>query len=132
MFIATVSKNRNVSAAQIKATKAATYFGEEVISLGLADEVADFNKCLSIIGGNMNEDIEAYKAEVLEISKLCKLARAESKFSEFIEQGLTPDQVKEKLLALANTQNEITSTVYRQEQQQENPVITAAKARLKR
>lgn len=80
----------------------------------------------------MNEDIEAYKAEVLEISKLCKLARAESKFSEFIEQGLTPDQVKEKLLALANTQNEITSTVYRQEQQQENPVITAAKARLKR
>jgi signal peptide peptidase SppA len=140
MFIEVVSKNRNISTAQVKATQAAMYFGADTLSLGLADEVANFNKCLSIIGGNqMTEDIEAqiseaanYKAEVLEISKLCKLAHAENKLAEFIEQNLTPDQVKEKLLAIASTQNEIRSTVYHQETQAESPVIAAAKARLKK
>jgi hypothetical protein len=78
----------------------------------------------------MTEDIESYKAEVLEISKLCKLAHAENKLVEFIEQNLSPDQVKEKLLACANTQDEIRSTVYHKETEQESPVIAAAKARL--
>jgi signal peptide peptidase SppA len=139
MFIEIISKNRNISSAQVKATQAAMYFGADALSLGLADEVANFNKCLSIIGGNqMTEDIEpkvsgadTYKAEVLEISKLCKLAHAENKLAEFIEQNLTPDQVKEKLLTCANTQDEIRSTVYQKETQAESPVITAAKSRLK-
>jgi hypothetical protein len=78
----------------------------------------------------MTEDIESYKAEVLEISKLCKLAHAENKLVEFIEQNLSPDRVKEKLLACANTQEEIRSTVYHKETVQESPVIAAAKARL--
>ena len=137
MFVATVARNRNVSIAQIKATQAALYYGADSLSLGLADEVANFNKCLQIIGGNqMTEDIESqisaadtYKAEVLEISKLCKLAHAENKLEEFIEQNLSPDQVKEKLLACANTREEIRSTIYNKEAAQENPVISAAKAR---
>jgi signal peptide peptidase SppA len=130
MFVEVVSKNRNISTAQVKATQAAMYFGADALSLGLADEVANFNRCLSIIGGNqMTEDIELYKAEVLEISKLCKLAHAENKLAEFIEQNLSPDQVKEKLLACANTQEEIRSTVYHKEMQTESPVISAAKTR---
>jgi ClpP class serine protease len=131
MFVEVVSKNRYISTAQIKATQAAMYFGADTLSLGLADEIASFNKCLSIItGGNqMTEDIDLYKAEILEISKLCKLAHAENKLAEFIEQGLNPDQVKEKLLAIANTQDEIRSTVYHKEIEQENPIILAAKAR---
>jgi signal peptide peptidase SppA len=133
MFVATVARNRNVSIAQIKATQAALYYGADALSLGLADEVANFNRCLSIIGGNqMTEDIDLYKAEILEISKLCKLAHAENKLAEFIEQNLSPDQVKEKLLAIANTQNEITSTIYPKEAAQESPVIAAARARVKK
>ncbi|GHT95313.1 hypothetical protein FACS1894122_12720 [Alphaproteobacteria bacterium] len=132
MFVAVVASNRNISQAQIKATQAATYFGDNAISLGLADEVGDFRKCIQIIGGkNMAEDIETYRAEILEISKLCKLAHAENKMAEFIEQQLTPDQVKEKLLASVSTQNEIISTVYHQEKVQENPVLAAAKLRAK-
>jgi signal peptide peptidase SppA len=131
MFIATVARNRNISTVQVKATQAALYFGAEAISLGLADEMGDFRKCLQIIGGKMTEDIENYKAEVLEISKLCKLAHAENKLAEFIEEGLNPDQVKEKLLACANTRDEIRSTVYHQETEQESPVVAAAKARSK-
>jgi ClpP class serine protease len=131
MFVATVARNRNISTPQIKATQAALYYGTEAISLGLADEIANFRKCLSTIGGEkMTEDIESYRAEVLEISKLCKLAHAENNLAEFIEQGLNPDQVKEKLLACANTQDEIRSTVYHKETIQESPVISAAKARL--
>jgi hypothetical protein len=93
--------------------------------------MGNFQKCLQIIGGEkMTEDIDTYKAEVLEISKLCKLAHAENKLAEFIEQNLSPDEVKEKLLACANTRNEIRSTVYHKEMQAESPVISAAKARL--
>jgi ClpP class serine protease len=133
MFVATIARNRGISTAQVRATQAALYYGTEAISLGLADEIANFRKCLSTItGGNqMTEDIDAYKAEVLEISKLCKLAHAENKLAEFIEQNLSPDQVKEKLLACTNTQNEIRSTVYHKETTQESPVVTAAKARSK-
>jgi hypothetical protein len=76
-----------------------------------------------------SNEIELYKAEVLEISKLCKLAHAENKLAEFIEQDLSPEQVKEKLLACANTQDEIRSTVYRKDEQQESPVIAAARAK---
>ncbi|GHT93702.1 hypothetical protein FACS1894122_09340 [Alphaproteobacteria bacterium] len=139
MFVAVVARNRNVSSAQVKATQAATYFGADSLSLGLADEVCDVrqlkaghNNVFNRGGKNMTEDVEVYKAEVLEISKLCKLAHAENKMSEFIEQQLTPDQVKEKLLASVSTQNEIMSTVYHQEKTAENPVISAAKARLGR
>jgi ClpP class serine protease len=133
MFIDLVARNRNISTAQVKATQAAMYFGADSVSLGLADENANFNRCLSIIGGEkMTEDIELYKAEILEISKLCKLAHAENKLAEFIEKNLSPDQVKEKLLACANTQDEIRSTIYQKETAQENPLIAAAKARLKK
>jgi signal peptide peptidase SppA len=131
MFVATVARNRNITTTQIRATQAALYYGTDALSLGLADEVANFNKCLSTItGGNqMTEDIDLYKAEVLEISKLCKLSHAENKLAEFIEQNLSLEQVKEKLLACANTQEEIRSTVYHKEMQTESPVIAAAKAR---
>jgi signal peptide peptidase SppA len=132
MFVDLVARNRNISTAQVKATQAALYCGADSISLGLTDEIADFRKCLSIITGDnqMTEDIDAYKAEILEISKLCKLAHAENKLAEFIEQNLSPDQVKEKLLACVNTQDEIRSTIYQKEAAQENPVVAAAKARL--
>jgi signal peptide peptidase SppA len=130
MFVASVARNRNVSTAQIRATQAALYYGAESVSLGLADETTDFRKCLQIIGGKkMTEDIDLYKAEVLEISKLCKIAHADNKLAEFIEQGLSPDEVKEKLLACVNTQDEIMSTVYHREAVQENPVVAAAKTR---
>lgn len=138
MFVALVARNRNISSAQIKATQAGIFFGSDTVSTGLADEIIDFRGCLKLIGGeNMTENIElktseaeSYKAEVLEITKLCKLAHAESRIPEFIEQNLTPDQVKEKLLTLAATsQNEIISTVYHQEKTLESPVISAAKLR---
>jgi signal peptide peptidase SppA len=130
MFVATVARNRNISTAQIRATQAALYYGADSVSLGLADEVGDYRKCLQIIGGKkMTEDIGVNRAEVLEIFKLCKWAHAEDKFAEFIEQKLSPDQVKEKLLACENTQDEIRSTICQKEVVQENPVIAAAKAR---
>jgi signal peptide peptidase SppA len=133
MFVATVARNRNISTAQIRATQAALYYGAESVALGLADEIGGFRKCLQIIGGEkMTEDIGAYRAEVLEISKLCKLAHAENKLAEFIEQGLSCEQVKEKLLACANTQEEIRSTIYQKEVQTESPVVAAVKARLKK
>ena len=150
IFIETVARNRNTISETIRSTEAGIYFGRNAITAGLADELADFHSCLSIItGGNMTEDIEQqkqeseaklqeakekYKAEVLEISKLCKLAKAENKIPEFIEHGLSAEQVKEKLLAsVSNTQHEIVSTIYQKNEQKENPVLAAAreKARVK-
>ena len=75
------------------------------------------------------EEIEKYRAEILEISKLCKLAHAEGRLAEFIEQKFTVDQVKETLLNSMDAKEEISSHVYPQEMKKENPVIAAAKQR---
>ena len=79
-----------------------------------------------------SNEVEKYKAEVLEITKLCKLAHAENKISEFIEHDLNAEQVKEKLLAsVSNAQHEIVSAIYQKDERKENPVVAAAKARIK-
>lgn len=151
IFVATVSRNRYLSESKIRKTQAATYFGQNAVIAGLADELSSnalqkisaqslvISK-VKIKGEKMTEDIkkaesnevEKYKAEVLEITKLCKLAHAENKIAEFIEHGLSAEQVKEKLLAsVSNTQHEIVSAIYQKEMNQENPVVAAAKARIK-
>lgn len=137
MFVAMVARNRNISSAQIKATQAGVFFGSEAVSIGLADKICARLHLEAIIRGETSmADITTYKAEVLEITKLCKLACAENKIPEFIEQELTPDQVKERLLASVSSQHasknadtEIISAVYHQKKPQENPVLAAAKLR---
>lgn len=135
MFVETVARNRNLSLAPIKATQAATYFGENAVEIGLADEVSVGNEVFEKIvelGGAMNEETEKYKAEILEIAQLCKLAHAENKITDFITQDLSADQVKEKLLtSVSNMQNEISSVNYQKESVKENPIIAAAKNRAK-
>ena len=161
IFVKTVARNRYLSENVVQEMQAATYFGENSIKAGLADEVSsnsfydlrkygvDFENVskLKMKGEKMTEDInelepnkvesqinevEKYKAEVLEITKLCKLAHAENKISEFIEHGLNAEQVKEKLLAsVSSTQHEIVSAIYQKDERKENPVIAAAKARIK-
>ena len=154
IFIKTVARNRYLSEDVVREMQAATYFGENAVKAGLADELnsnsfydlrkygVDFENVskLKMKGEKMTEDIEKieinavekYKAEVLEITKLCKLAHAENKISEFIEHGLSEEQVKEKLLAsVSNTQHEIVSAIYQKDERKENPVVAAAKARIK-
>ena len=75
------------------------------------------------------DEIEKYRAEILEIAQLCKLAHAERRLAEFIEQKFTVDQVKEALLNSMDAKEEISSHVYHKEMQKENPVIMAAKQR---
>ena len=61
---------------------------------------------------------------------MCKLAKTEHRISEFIEQGLNAEQVKEKLLAsVSNVQQEIVSTIYQKDE--DNPLMAAIKARIK-
>lgn len=40
LFVNTVARNRNISAATVRDTQAATYLGANGVALGLADEVA--------------------------------------------------------------------------------------------
>ena len=158
MFISTVARNRGISTELVRATQAATYYGDDAINVGLADEISS-NPIQSLIkisemslgvskvkikGVIMTEniekqigedkqehsEIEAYRAEILEITKLCKLAKADNRISEFVEAGLNAEQVKEKLLAsVSNVQQEIVSTIYQKDE--DNPLIAAIKARIK-
>ena len=154
IFIKTVARNRYLSEEEIRNMQAATYFGQNALTSGLADELSDNSfydlrkygiefenvSKLKLKGENMTEDIDEtkrneideYRAEVLEIAKLCKLAKAENKIPEFIEHGFSSEQVKEKLLAsISNTSHEIVSAIYQKETPQKNPVLEAAKARIK-
>lgn len=134
IFVETVARNRNLSVEQVKATQAGTYFAENAIEVGFADELIDneelFKKLIKY-GEKMNEELEKYRSNVLEISKLCRLAHAENKISKFIEEDLSPEQVKNALLEMHahNESKEIFSAIYHKEYVQENPVIAAAKQR---
>lgn len=137
MFIAYVSRNRKMSSEAVINTQASTYFGENAVSVGLADTVTSFVDCIVLIGGigmnqeDNNDERANYKAEVLEISKLCKLSRREDKLAEFIDLGLSVDEVKEKLLASMSQQEEIQSAVYHKHSEEaENPVIAIARSRI--
>ncbi len=164
IFIKTVARNRYLSEEEVQNMQAATYFGQNALIAGLADELScnsfyDLRKYgideniskLTMKGENMTKDkdiesqiseteqkteneIEKYRGEVFEIAKLCKLAQAENKIAKFIIDGATPDQVKEQLLSMQsqNESKEIISTIYQKETPQENPVLAAAKSRLKK
>ena len=113
IFVATVSRNRNLSIETIKSTEAATYYGANGIEKGLADEMINGDEVFARIlelGGKM--DGEKYKTQVLEIAQLCKLAHAENRIADFIAQNLSVDQVKQNLLETMNTQQEISNTNY--------------------
>ena len=153
MFLSTVARNRGISAELVRATQAATYYGGEAINIALADEIssnpikslrkigvgASSISKLEMKGEKMTEDIEKaatgeierYKAEILEITQLCKLAHAEDKISEFIEENLTAAQVREKLLAQMQVQEEIFSANYHKEEAKENPLLAEMKKRQK-
>lgn len=136
IFIETVAKNRKISIEKVRSTEAGMYFGNDAIAAGLADEITDFRGCLAMIrGGNMEENeesAEAYRTKILEISKLCKLARAEHKIADFIEKNSSVEEVKNTLLAAQNdsNSNEIFSAIYHKKTEQINPLIAAAKARI--
>lgn len=153
MFLSTVARNRGISTELVRATQAATYYGGEAINIALADEVtSNLIKNLKRIGAEtsgisqfemkgekMTEDIEKeasseidkYKEEILEITQLCKLAHAEDKISEFVEENLTAVQVREKLLIQMQAQEEIFSTNYHKEEAKENPLLAEMKKRQK-
>ena len=160
IFIKTVARNRYLSEEDVRKMQAATYFGQNAITVGLADELSinsfyDLKKYgvefenvskLAMKGENMTKDInepeqneaasqisevEKYRAEVLEITKLCKLAKAENKIAKFIMDGITPDQVKEHLLNMQsqNESKEIVSAIYQKEASNEKTLVDLAKER---
>lgn len=114
IFVSTVAKNRGITEGSIRATKAGCFYGDKAIEIGLADEKISEEpvEMLKKFGGasdgvvyrlegkkmateeHIEEqiedvgDIEKYRCEVLEITKLCKLAHAENRISEFIEKKL--------------------------------------------
>lgn len=149
MFVETVARNRGIAEEAITNTEAGIFYGENAMEMNLADELV----CIPLrFGGEStkvgdivmkgeiemkpeteeaveNTAVDAYKSEILEIVKLCKLAHSEPKITDFIIQGLTVDQVKEKLLDSMNSKEEITSSIYQKSEKTENPVIAAAKQR---
>ena len=160
IFVNTVARNRYLSEEDVRKMQAATYFGQNAITAGLADELSinsfyDLKKYgvefenvskLAMKGENMTEDIhepeqnesesqisevEKYRAEVLEITKLCKLAKAENKIAKFIMDGSTPDQVKEHLLNMQsqNESKEIVSAIYQKDANNEKTLVDLAKER---
>lgn len=149
MFVKTVARNRGISEKTVRNTEAGVFYGENAMEMSLADELV----CIPFRFGGENAKIDeflmkgeigmktenkeavgnvvadAYKAEILEIAKLCKLSHAEQKMADFIMQGLTVEQVKEKLLDSMNSKEEITSSIYQKSEKAENPVIAVARQR---
>ncbi|KLT22153.1 putative minor capsid protein c [Wolbachia endosymbiont of Armadillidium vulgare str. wVulC] len=125
MFVQLIARNRNLSIEAIKSTEAGLYFGEKAVEIGLADGMtilSSINKNRSI---TMNEqttnDLETdnltkYRAEVLELIRLCNISKMPEKIGEFIEQSVSVEQAREvlmELLAERTKKTEILSAYHR-------------------
>lgn len=144
IFVRTVSKNRILSEETVRATEAGTFYGEDAIAVGLADGICGLKEIIlenmfmddkegvelqaeAVSANEANDELTAYKAEILEISKLCKLSKS-SRLSEFIENGFTAEQVKDALLKDANESDvEIVGVCGKQDAPVVNPLIDCAK-----
>ena len=73
------------------------------------------------------DELADYKAEILEISKLCKISKSD-RLAEFIEGGLNVEQVKAALLEdAAKASVEIVGVHCEQNNAAENPLVECAK-----
>ena len=134
LFVNTVAVNRQLSAGKVIGTEAGCFYGQDGIDMGLADEfTADpINRVIErfgvvpsvsvrMIGGDeMTDEIKEeeksmtneYREQVLEISKLCKIAHASERIVEFLEQNMSVEDVKKALLSAQETKEEIASANY--------------------
>lgn len=133
-FVFLIARNRNLSIKTIKDTEAGLYFGKSAIEIGLADGIATFNELINKGDKTMTEQkaqtIEKYRAEVLEIGRLCNISKMPEKLLEFVEQGISVEQAREIListLAERTTKAEIFSAL--PQDSSENLMMKAAKAR---
>lgn len=79
---------------------------------------------------------EAYRAEVLELAKTCKMAEMPEKLADLVERNVGVQAAKDELMQILVAQNqygktEISSSVVplEAEKPKESPVVAAAKAR---
>ena len=163
MFVNLVARNRNLPVSKIIETEAGIFYGEDAIAIGLADELTTcFRLDTFKVRKNMDMDMEIktetkmdietenkietleekiiektddYKAEISEITRLCKLAKMPEKLAEFVENGTTLADARDLLMkSLANKNDDIRSTITagtKMSSKLESPVIAAARARLK-
>jgi signal peptide peptidase SppA len=139
MFAELVARGRNISVDAVKATEAGIFYGNDAVKSGLADEIITIFERRKIMGNeeiiNITEESDDirpnnYKAEITEISRLCKLAKMPEKLAEFIEAGTSVEDAREALMkSLASKTENIRSAVSMSENRAESPVVTAAMAR---
>jgi hypothetical protein len=73
---------------------------------------------------------DTFRADLAEISRLCKLAKMPEKLAEFVESGASVDEARDALMrALACKTEDIRSTVQMCQTHAESLVVAAAKAR---
>lgn len=137
LLIETVARNRGLSTEQIRHTQAALFFGADAVNAGLADSVMTISDLLQPLSQKrkptMTTERDDYRKHVLALAKACELAGRPDQLVEFIEQDVSVDAAKDKLMGLLaahSQQTMIQSHVAAVETKPpENPVIEAAKQR---
>lgn len=107
---------------------------EEVKSEATANPSVDIN---AISKEAESRGREAYRSEILELAKTCKVADMPEKLADLVERNVGVQAAKDELMQILVTQNqygktEISSNVEplpATEKSKESPVVTAAKAR---
>jgi ClpP class serine protease len=138
MFVELVARGRRLSVDAIKATEAGIFYGCNAVEAGLADEITtSFKKedsppleKIMEIETKITEQSDAFKTDVAEISRLCRLAKMPEKLAEFVESGISVEEARDSLMrALASKSEDIRSTISTNTMPAESPVVVAAKAR---
>ncbi|WCR59235.1 MAG: Putative signal peptide peptidase SppA [Wolbachia endosymbiont of Ctenocephalides felis wCfeF] len=113
MFLQLIARNRNLTTAKVRSTEAGLYFGKNAVEAGLADQVIPFHELIRRVIMNTDSEVD-YKAEVLELIRLCNLSKMPEKIGEFIEKDVSVEEAREILmseLAKQTQKTEILSTI---------------------
>jgi signal peptide peptidase SppA len=138
IFVELVARGRKLSVDAIRSTEAGIFYGENAVKAGLADAITtSFKKedsppleKIMETEEKMTKEPDAFRADLAEIAKLCKLAKMPEKLAEFVESGVSIDEARDSLMkALASKTEEIRSTISANVMPVESPVVAAAKAR---
>jgi signal peptide peptidase SppA len=132
MFVELVARGRRLAVDAIKATEAGIFYGENAVNAGFADKITTSFKREKIM--ETEEKIielpDAFRTDLAEISRLCKLAKMPEKLAEFVESGISVEEARDSLMrALASKTEDIRSTINTNTMPAESPVVAAAKAR---
>ncbi len=134
MFVGTVAKNRNMPLLNVKGTEAATFYGQDGVTAGLADQLGTLDDAFKVLRSKINEKRQNMENDVKTVAEASAEAtqKTANELSEVVTACITAKQpeLAMKLAGEAAKTGKVPSMESVRSQLQELRVAEDAKTQL--